>query len=586
MAKEDKRSLLAKVVKFVRNPTTDWADLDQASTFEPSGHSQLMLKEMMERKKRNDFVRRREFDMLRKIRRREQVQGAMPVERASFFQSSLPSNQAERANTLKKIDEIEAQMSMQWWKTKVRDASLGSVSSVTSSVFSRHPEAPVPPAAAQETTIAAPLAAAAAQAARAPAPAPMASSAPGLEPSGGTSPQPAAAPSTNTFASTQSGAIEVHEVAHDPEMEEVYIRFAGGDVPGAEAALLDLLARESAARDPIETWMTLFDLYRATGQQERFERAALDFASQFQRSAPQWWSMPSLAQSRRAAQAGSGSAALHWSSPGRLNAAAVMGLRQRLEKTAQPWRLDWSPLQSIEPDALPSLHLLFSDWAAEPVEVHMVGADGLLELLAAAAPSGDRSIDARWWHVRLSLLRAMGRADEFELAALDYCVTYEVSPPSWRRRAGVTAASTPKAWSKKERTPSSGSQKTRLRRLLRGQGSNPRILEPAASNRGCSGPPRWNSAVSWSGTSRRRCARSPNVWRGPNFPSFLAGRWLGSTSLQRVNCSTGSASSKRKAGRCISSRSIAWSQASSACWALRTWPKSPRASIEPTLRQR
>jgi hypothetical protein len=102
MAKEDKRSLLAKVVKFVRNPTTDWADLDQASTFEPSGHSQLMLKEMMERKKRNDFVRRREFDMLRKIRRREQVQGAMPVERASFFQSSLPSNQAERANTLKK----------------------------------------------------------------------------------------------------------------------------------------------------------------------------------------------------------------------------------------------------------------------------------------------------------------------------------------------------------------------------------------------------------------------------------------------------------------------------------------------------
>lgn len=436
MAKEDKRSLLAKVVKFVRNPTTDWSKLDQASTFEPSGQSQLMLKEMMERKKRNDFVRRREFDMLRKIRRREQVQGAMPVERASFFQSSLPANQAERANTLKKIDEIEAQMSMQWWKTKARDASLGSVSSVTSTVFSRHPEAPVPPAAAQETTIAAPLAAAAAQAARAPSSAPAASSAPGLEPSGGTSPQPAAAPGTNTFASTQSGAIEVHEVAHDPEMEEVYIRFAGGDVPGAEAALLDLLARESAARDPIETWMTLFDLYRATGQQERFELAALDFASQFQRSAPQWWSMPSLAQSRRAAQAGSGSAALHWSSPGRLNAAAVMGLRQRLEKTAQPWRLDWSPLQSIEPDALPSLHLLFSDWAAEPVEVHMVGADGLLELLAAAAPSGDRSIDARWWHVRLSLLRAMGRADEFELAALDYCVTYEVSPPSWEAPRG------------------------------------------------------------------------------------------------------------------------------------------------------
>jgi hypothetical protein len=38
--------------------------------------------------------------------------------RPSFFQSSMPSKPDDRATTLKKIDEIEAQMSMQWWKTK------------------------------------------------------------------------------------------------------------------------------------------------------------------------------------------------------------------------------------------------------------------------------------------------------------------------------------------------------------------------------------------------------------------------------------------------------------------------------------
>ena len=32
----------------------------------------------------------------------------------------------------------------------------------------------------------------------------------------------------------------------------------------------------------------------------------------------------------------------------------------------------------------------------------------------------------------MELLRITGRADEFELVALDYCVTYEVSPPSWQ----------------------------------------------------------------------------------------------------------------------------------------------------------
>jgi len=33
----------------------------------------------------------------------------------------------------------------------------------------------------------------------------------------------------------------------------------------------------------------------------------------------------------------------------------------------------------------------------------------------------------------MAMLRLMNRADEFELAALDFCVTYEVSPPGWER---------------------------------------------------------------------------------------------------------------------------------------------------------
>jgi anti-anti-sigma regulatory factor len=32
----------------------------------------------------------------------------------------------------------------------------------------------------------------------------------------------------------------------------------------------------------------------------------------------------------------------------------------------------------------------------------------------------------------LNVLRTMNMQDEFELAALDYCVTYEVSPPGWQ----------------------------------------------------------------------------------------------------------------------------------------------------------
>ena len=114
--------LLSKVVKFVRHPATSWNDLDTMSESRDQNYSKQALKEMIERKRRNDFVRKREFDMLRKLRNQpgsvERGYGGRP----SFFQSSYSSRPDDRAGTLKKIDEIEAQMSQQWWKTKQRDS--------------------------------------------------------------------------------------------------------------------------------------------------------------------------------------------------------------------------------------------------------------------------------------------------------------------------------------------------------------------------------------------------------------------------------------------------------------------------------
>ena len=77
-------------------------------------------------------------------------------------------------------------------------------------------------------------------------------------------------------------------------------------------------------------------------------------------------------------------------------------------------------------------------WDGELIEVDprihlvLVGRHDLVQqVLADAAPAGDRAVDTAWWKLRMEALRLMHRPDEFELAALDYCVTYEVSPPSW-----------------------------------------------------------------------------------------------------------------------------------------------------------
>ena len=68
---KDGDSFFRKVVRFVANPATDWAELNTRQ--DPDNRDlefeKSELKAMIERKRRNDFVRKREFDMLRKVRR-------------------------------------------------------------------------------------------------------------------------------------------------------------------------------------------------------------------------------------------------------------------------------------------------------------------------------------------------------------------------------------------------------------------------------------------------------------------------------------------------------------------------------------
>ncbi len=492
MAKDDTTSegLFSKVVKFVRNPGTNWTDLDSKESDRENSYSKQALKEMIERKRRNDFVRKREFDMLRKLRRREAMGGvAGPtdgVERPSFFQSSMPSKPDDRAMTLKKIDEIEAQMSMQWWKTKHGPTGVQSTSGFPNSDLASGPQStdsenkPTKPivlgdrayAATEPDNLSASfsMGAAKAQQARAaaagaapspvgaaktsavvPSPvAPIAASRPPRPARPSATPTPAAvanplnlnglAASTEvtkgntSFSSSKLIAVDVDEIQHDPELEEAAIRFANGDDAGAEAGLLEVLNPQGARHNDEETWYTTFDLYRATGNHDRFESLSIDFASKFNRSAPIWFSMPEMVGVLASKEPAARATAMHksdWRSPGNFGVQTLAALNAAVTRSPMPWTLDWSALKTIEPNAVVPLLKLFSSWAAQPVQLRFMGAHTLDSMLGSATPSGQRDTNQDLWKLRLEQLRITHRPDEFELAALDFCVTYEVSPPSW-----------------------------------------------------------------------------------------------------------------------------------------------------------
>ncbi len=455
MSKEDNPSsgggLLSKVVRFVRNPTVNWSELDSIQDDKESQYSKQMLKEMIERKRRNDFVRRREFDQLRKLRQRDALSGqrtADPAARPSFFQSSLTSP-GERAVTIKKIDEIEAQMSMQWWKSKQAGDNPEGVAPVQAgdaladaTTVPAHPNAyaPTAPLALQPTpparTAPEPLFAGDSLAAQE-------TSLPLEEPDAATWNMGGA----GTSAPPAAPALE--KFVHEPDLEEAAIRFANGDYAGAEAGLLEVLERHSAdeADAQFEIWMTLFDLYRATGQQDRFDALAIDFAGRFARSAPLWFSIPEQLGLQAAVKAEATAVPqreFSWNAPAAMTLQSVAALQASINRSASPWTLTWTRLKSIEDAALTALANEFTRWADMKGQFVFTGSQALLTLLQECTQSGNRETNPEWWRLRMAVLRFMGQADEFEMVALDYCVTYEVSPPSWANPlCGYSDDSTP-----------------------------------------------------------------------------------------------------------------------------------------------
>jgi ABC-type transporter Mla MlaB component len=425
MSKEEPGRLLSKMAKFVRNPLKDWADLDVRDPVagEPN-YSREMVREMIERRQRNDSVRRREFDALRRLRQRGG--GTTELDALSSLSAGNSSGRnEERAQTLRKIDEIEAQMSKHWWKSDPK-AGDGSESVV-------HPEV------------------LAAQRARA-----YADTTPGIQPDH----QPPALPSQTPAPSLAPEpaqpveAIAAEEAAvpeadaalfasaiYDSALDEAALRFANRDDAGAEAVLLEALGDDGALADHADTWLALLDLYCATGESAKFEAAAARYARRLQHKVPEWTSLPVQAADIAIAQALFDAVPeevpqADWHSPPRLARADLSQLTRALSAAGATWTLDWRALTAIDVDAAGPLRVLMAHWADSPVDLRFHGADRLDAVLERATPLGDRAVPQSWWHLRLAVLRVTHAVDRFELAALHYCITYEAAPPEWEEPRG------------------------------------------------------------------------------------------------------------------------------------------------------
>jgi hypothetical protein len=212
------------------------------------------------------------------------------------------------------------------------------------------------------------------------------------------------------------------------------IAFANADFDQCEQALLSLTGSGGSRAQHAETWLVLFDLYRAIGQQHKFESLALDYAQQFGWSAPQWFSMPRLvaeAASDERPKSSRIEGQVGWVCPEYLDTDGVAKLSSLALQMPLPWVFDWGAMKGIDAEACGRLSELFRSWIPQDLDMRWLSGERLFTVLQEAAPTGVRDADPAFWQVRLDALRMTNRPDQFDEAAIDYCVTYEVSPPSW-----------------------------------------------------------------------------------------------------------------------------------------------------------
>jgi len=202
------------------------------------------------------------------------------------------------------------------------------------------------------------------------------------------------------------------------------VRFANGDDAGAEAVLLAALRGQPVLSDVAQAQAeALFDFYRSLGQQANFEREALNYAKQFWCPAPVW--MPPASR-----QAGSTLAPV-WHCPAQLEPQALAQLPSHLP-AGQGLSLDWSDLEVITAPAAQILATLMADWSGDEGYLYFEGEQVLEQVVLAATPRGVRQTALFWWSLRMDLLRILQRPDDFEMAAFDYCITYETAPSPWQ----------------------------------------------------------------------------------------------------------------------------------------------------------
>ena len=221
------------------------------------------------------------------------------------------------------------------------------------------------------------------------------------------------------------------EVAHaNPGLcavlENAALRFASGQAADARRQLEEGIENDVDTKLSVLAWLALFDLLQRQGDKAAFDRLALQYVVQFERSAPAWEADERPSAAPRLV---GGTIAV----TGRLTVASatqVEGIRRAITRQTQGARLDLISVTDFDDTGARLLANALADARRARLGLQLQPGTKLGAALATALKNG-RAAGEGAWLLSLEFLQWANDHAAFEDRAIEFAVAFELSPPSW-----------------------------------------------------------------------------------------------------------------------------------------------------------
>lgn len=258
-------------------------------------------------------------------------------------------------------------------------------------------------------------------------------------PSSAASPAPVAPVAPSMGSTTQfllsdetlvnRSALSESETA--PAIEEAAILYANGQIDIAEHILSTAIREDALGEATQVAWHMLFDIYIVSGKPEQFENLSIEYASKFETSPPTWIDIGAAPQAAAPVAGLRSTPAVAFS--GKLDATIVKQLERvkNLAANNAVLRLEFTRVSQVDPVGCGLLLNVLSKLQNSGNDLILVGSLELANKIRAILQVGRRDETEAPWLLLLEILRLLNLEKEFEETSIDYCITFEVSPPAF-----------------------------------------------------------------------------------------------------------------------------------------------------------